>query len=90
VLPPPPPAANQLVGTQEHGTKTIMGASGRFKGEPGGHGPRLCTFDNPEEAPYLRKNWKEITGNIWIHYVLFTYVWFNMKMQGTTLRQNTF
>jgi len=56
VLPPPPPAANQLVGTQEHGTKTIMGASGRFKGEPGGHGPRLCTFDNTEAAPYLRKN----------------------------------
>ena len=28
----------------------------RFYGEPGGHGPRLRTFGNPEGAPHLRKN----------------------------------
>ena len=35
---------------------------GGFKAEPGGHGPTPRTFGNPEGAPHLRKNGKEITG----------------------------
>ena len=38
------------------------------------HGPRLRTFGNPEGAPQLRKNWKEIKG----------------KYLNTPLRHNNF
>ena len=39
-----------------------LGSVAVLTGVQGGHGPRPCTFGNPEGAPQLRKNRKEITG----------------------------